>query len=51
MLYRELILTPDDGEICLDWVDDQDMDQTKYTKENWPTVILMPGISGRLIIG
>ncbi|XP_072021246.1 phospholipase ABHD3-like [Amphiura filiformis] len=47
---RELVMTPDDGEICLDWVDDP-YDNTTSTdrlnsEDERPIVILIPGISG-----
>lgn len=41
---REQLVTPDKGEIFLDWVENDK--NSKYTSEERPTVIFFPGLTG-----
>ena len=41
---RELLETPDGGEITLDWVDNNS--ETKENSATHPTVLLLPGLTG-----
>ncbi|XP_035826135.1 phospholipase ABHD3 isoform X3 [Aplysia californica] len=40
----EKLITPDSGEIVLDWVENDD--NSKFPKDRRPTVLLMPGLTG-----
>ncbi|XP_072020095.1 phospholipase ABHD3-like isoform X1 [Amphiura filiformis] len=41
---RDVLVTPDGGEICLDWVDNDK--KSLHLRDERPTVIIVPGLSG-----
>lgn len=45
--FSEFLLLPDGGQIKLDWSDSNH--NSTYLEENRPTILLLPGLTGRIL--
>lgn len=45
--FREVLITPDEGHIGLDWVDNDENNEIYKRPETRPIVVILPGITGK----